>query len=301
MPVTIRFVYIRPTSVEEAVRLLNEPGVLSRPLAGGTDLLVARQRSQVGFDRLVDISRLVELKKVRGESGRVHVGAGVTFTEVIESEFLQRTVPSLIEACQSIGGPQIRNAGTLGGNIANAAPCADSLPVLVGLGATAHLCGVDGVRQLLVEDLVVGPYHTRVQRGELVTGFSLEIPPPSVRQAFTKLGRRNALAISRLSMMALGRTTDEGLVDFVRLVPGSAFTHTTCCRDVEALLLGQRPSQPLLAEAGALVAAMIFAQAGRRWSAEYKDPSVRALAERSLARVLLDIHQQRDDRTSEAG
>ena len=283
-----KFDYVQAHTIDEAVQLLNEPGLVSKPLAGGTDILVYIRQEEPWFDRLVDISLLPELKTIKQTGQEIHLGAGVTFSLAARSDLLTQVAPLLVEACRSVGSPQIRNLGTLGGNVVNAAACADSLPPLVCLDAVAHLRGTGGERQVPVSKLVTRPNQTEVKDGELLTHFSFALPPAGTRSAFTKLGRRNAQSISRLSMAAMGRIGAQKVVDFIRLTPGAATPHTVRFEAVEAMLLGQEPSEALLAAAGEKVAAVMIETTGRRWSTEYKEIAIKALAERTLQRVLLN-------------
>lgn len=281
-----RFAYVRPFSLDEAIALLNEPGFVSRPLAGGTDILVYIRQEKPWFDRLVDISLLPELKVIVSHGAAIHVGAAVTFSEASQSELLNQQVPCLVEACQSVGSLQIRNRGTLGGNVVNAAACADSLPPLVCLDAVAHLRSLEDERQVPVSELVVGPNQSAVRAGEILTHFSFAVPPAGAHSAFIKLGRRKAQSIARLSVAAMGRTTSEGLVDFVRLTPGAATPRTCRFEGVEAMLLGRQPTPALLTQASQRAAALMVDITGRRWSTEYKEIALQGLTERALGRVL---------------
>jgi CO/xanthine dehydrogenase FAD-binding subunit len=283
-----RFDYVRAHSVAEAIELLGDPGHVSRPLAGGTDVLVSIRHEKPPFDRLVDISRVPEMKAIERRGDEIVVGAAVTFSEAAESTLLQEVAACLVEASLTVGGPAIRNAGTLGGNVINAAACADSVPALVCLDAVAHLRSLAGQRQLPVSELIEGANCTAIQPGELLTHFTFPLPPAAVRQAFIKLGRRNAQAISRLSMAALGRLDAHGCVDFVRLSPGAATPRPCRFVEVEAMLLGHAPTDDLLAAAGARTAEVMIGGAGRRWSTEYKEVAIQALAERTLRRVLVE-------------
>jgi CO/xanthine dehydrogenase FAD-binding subunit len=282
-----RFDYIRASSVPEALQLLAAPDIRSRPLAGGTDVLVLARHEKPDFDRVVDISRIPELKVIeqrRGADGcaEVAIGAGVTYTDIEESTLLREVAGCLVAAALDVGGPAIRNAGTLGGNVINAAACADSTPALVCLDAVAHLVSMDGARSLSVAELVTGANKTGIRRGELLTHFTLPTPPPGAGQSFIKLGRRNAQAISRLAMAAAARLDASGRFDYVRLAPGAAMPRTRRFSEVEALLLGQTPSDELYTRAGALTAEMMISVTGRRWSTEYKEVAIQALGERAL-------------------
>lgn len=281
-----RFDYVRAQSVEQAVVLLADPDHRSRPLAGGTDLLVLIRHQPPAFDRVVDLTRVPEMKRIVRQGDEIYIGAAATFTEVAESAVLQESAACLVEAALTVGGPAIRNTGTLGGNTINAAACADGLPSLVCLDAVAHVQSASGVRKLLVTDLVTGANKTALQPGELLTHFTFLIPPAGARQAFTKLGRRNAQAISRLSMAAAGRLDARGCVDYVRLAPGAAMPTTRRFPRVENMLLGQSPSEELLVAAGVKTAELMLEVTGRRWSTEYKEVAIQALAERTLRRVL---------------
>jgi CO/xanthine dehydrogenase FAD-binding subunit len=281
-----KYGYVIAHSVQEALALLGEPGHVSKPLAGGTDLMVSNRLGKPAFDRLVDISRLPELRIIERRGNTIYLGAGVTFTQAAESSLLQEVAGCLVEACRSVGGPQIRNAGTLGGNVVNAAPCADSVPALVCLDCTAHLRSLEGERQARVSDLVLGAHRCDVGPGELLTGFHFDLLPKGTQSAFIKLGRREAQAISRLSMAAAGRIGTDGKIDVVRLTPGAAMPHTSRLTEIEDALLGQEPADELLAAAGVKAAAAMVAITGRRWSTEYKEVSIQALAERALRRVL---------------
>lgn len=285
-----RFDYVRANSLHDAIQLLNDPGMVSKPLAGGTDILVYIRQEEPWFDRLVDISRLPELKIIEQDGTQIHLGAGVTFAEAIRSELLNQTAPLLVDACRSVGSPQIRNLGTLGGNVINAAPCADSLPPLVCLDAVAHIRSPEGERQVPVSQLVTGPNRSEVKAGELLTHFSFATPPAGVRSTFIKLGRRNAQSIARLSMAAMGRTNAQNVVDFARLTPGAATPRTERFREVEARLLDQQLTEELLVAAGEQATATMLEVTGRRWSTEYKELAIRALAERALRRVLHNGH-----------
>ncbi|MGA2112850.1 MAG: FAD binding domain-containing protein [Anaerolineales bacterium] len=281
-----RFDYARAVSLDHAVSLINDPAYKSRLLSGGTDLQVYLHQHPADFDRVVDISLLPELKIIQSSGAEITLGAGVTFTEVIECALLQDTVPFLAEACRAVGSPQIRNLGTMGGNVVNAAACADTLPVLVCLDAVAHLKGPRGERDLLVAELVSGPNITQIGPGELLTHFTFEIPPERSKTVFIKLGRRNALAISRLSIAAMGRLDGRGQVDFVRITPGAATPQTVRLKRIEAMLLGKPLTSELIHSAALQAADEMVAQAGRRWSSEYKSPVISCLAERALAQVL---------------
>ena len=283
-----KFDYVKADTVEDAVRLLNEPGIRSIPLAGGTDIYVALRVNPVWFDRLVDISRIPEMTMIQADGNRISIGASVTFAKAAGSQILRDKAPFLVEACESIGGPAVRNCGTFGGNVANAAVCADSLPSLVCLEANAHLVSPNGERQIKVEQLVKAPHETGIEKGELLTHFSFDIPLKSARSCFIKIGRRKAQSISRLSIAVLGSLDAENIIDFVRICPGAAVSSPTRFQNVEKALIGNQPGEALFASAADQLVAEMIASTGRRWSTPYKEVALKAIAERSLKKIFLE-------------
>ncbi|HVN52969.1 MAG TPA: FAD binding domain-containing protein [Anaerolineaceae bacterium] len=279
-----RFQYVRAASIPDAIALLNEPGLVSRPLAGGTDLVLITRYEKV-CDRVVDISLIPELHQITRSRDQVVIGAGATFSEVLENSIINETAPLLAQACRLVGGPQIRNMGTLGGNVANAAACADSIPALVCLDAVAAVITPAGRLEWPLSELIVRPNQTRLPKGGLLISFSYTVPPPGSRGEFMKLGRRNALAISRLTVAALGRIDSRGCIAEARLVPGSAAPQICRFPQTEAILVGETPSDKLCREAARQAVAEMTAITGRRWSSEFKEPALEAMVYRALCTV----------------
>lgn len=280
-----RIGYVRAQSLSHAVALLNEPGVRNRVLAGGTDLVLLMREERDLCDRVVDITLAPDLHEIRREGDVVTIGAAATFSEIIDSPIVRETAPLLVQACHAVGAPQIRNMGTLGGNVANAAACADSLPALVCLDATAHALTCEEQLQWPVSGFVLRPNQTRLPAGALLSALSYRAPAAGSRQVFLKLGRRNALAISRLTVAALGRVDEQGKVAEIRLVPGSATPQIRRFPLAEAVLLGQAPSVALCEEAAHVAVQEMTGITGKRWSSEFKEPALFSMVARALLEV----------------
>jgi xanthine dehydrogenase iron-sulfur cluster and FAD-binding subunit A len=294
----VRYTYIRALSTLHALALLNEPGASARVLAGGTDLLLLLRAESSLCDRVVDVSQVPELHRIEREAGWVTIGAATTFSEAMGSAVVWETATVLAQACQEVGAVQIRNMGTLGGNVANAAACADSLPALICLDARARVLTVregseagalsqDDVLEhdWPVTETVTGPNRTRIPAGGLLVSLRYRVPEPGSRSVFLKLGRRNAMAISRLTVAALGRQDGDGRIIEARLVPGSATPQIRRFGAVEEMLVGQVPDEQLLAEAGRAAAAEMRALSGRRWSSEFKEPALASMVTQALGIV----------------
>lgn len=282
-----KYEYAIAQSIDDAVRLLNEPGKRSIALAGGTDVFVELRVNPLWFDQLVDVKRIPEMRQIHEDAGVVTIGAAVNYTQAAESPILQKRVPFLLAACNSIGGPAIRNCGTFGGNVANAAACADSLPPMVCLEAVAHLRSGKGGRSVRVEELVTGPHKTQIESGELLTHFTFAVPPQNAHGCFIKIGRRKAQSISRLSIAVLGGLDMDGGIEFVRMCPGAAVATPVRFRNIEQMLIGQRPNEELFAAAGERLVAEMIESTGQRWSTPYKEVALKAIAERALANIFL--------------
>jgi CO/xanthine dehydrogenase FAD-binding subunit len=279
-----RFQYVRASNIAEAVQLLNEAGITNRPLAGGTDLMLLARAEKI-CDRVVDITLIPELHRIKRDGERVTIGAAATFCEVLESPLVQETAALLAQACRQVGAPQIRNMGTLGGNVANAAACADSVPALVCLDAVATVQTPTGTLEWPVTELIVRPNRTQLPKGSLLVSLSYVVPAPGSRSVFLKLGRRNALAISRLTIAALGRLDENGRIAELRIVPGSATPQIRRFTGVETGLVGRTPDEALCQQASEQVVAEMTRITGRRWSSEFKEPALRAMVRRALLEI----------------
>ncbi len=280
-----RLTYRRAGSVQEALDLLNDPAFKNRPLAGSTDLMLLLRHTPEICDRVVDISLIPEMHRITREGNDVVIGAACTFSEVINHPTILETAPILAEACKTVGAVQIRNMGTIGGNVANAAACADSLPALVCLDATARVLTTVEEFNWTVSELVISPNKTRIPPGGLLVSLRYTIPPQGSRGAFIKLGRRNAMAISRLTVAALGRLDESGHIEEARFVTGSAAPQICRFKDVEASLLGKNPTPELMTAAGNLATEEMIKLSGYRWSSEFKVPALAAMTTRVLSRV----------------
>ena len=279
------FDYVRAGSIDEAVALLNTPGLTSRVLAGGTDLMVMVRAGEVAFDRVVDVSGIADIRRIWIEGTRLHVGAAVTFSELMRHPLVLRHARFLADSAQSVRTMQIENMATLGGNVANAAAAADTPPVLVCLDAQAVIALPEGRQRAPVADLLRGHLKNALPPGALICGFEFEVLPPSARSVFLKLGRRNALTISRINIAAVGRMR-KGHIAEARLVAGACFSRPRRACEVEDMLRGQPPSAELFSFAGQMMARLMVEESGRRWSTDYKSMALAAMVEEALETVL---------------
>ncbi len=189
------FEYHEASSVAEAVDLGARFGDESRFLAGGTDLIIQMRRGKVAPRHVVDLRRVPGLDSI-AVNGDVRLGALVTHRTIERCGAFQGRLRGLVEGAQVVGGHQIRNVGTVGGNIANASPAADVVPVLLALDAVVLAVGPTGERAVPLEEFLVGPGQTARRPGELLTAVRFGAPGERAATAFLKAGRRRAMEIA---------------------------------------------------------------------------------------------------------
>ena len=190
----------RPRTLRDALVMLRDEGPLT-PLAGCTDVYVSLQFGTLSSQRFIDLWPLHELRAITGDRTMLRIGALATFSALIESALVHQHLPMLVSAARDIGGRQIQNRGTLGGNIANASPAGDSLPVLAAADATIVLQSADGERRVPFAAFFTG-YRTSVkQDNELIA--AIEIPRVRGQQYWRKVGTRRAQAISKVMCAAV--------------------------------------------------------------------------------------------------
>jgi CO/xanthine dehydrogenase FAD-binding subunit len=277
------FEYFSPKSLTEACNLLAEWKDNSKILAGGTDVLLELRRSNIAAsEAIVDISRIPALSGIEESGDSIIIRPLTTHAEVLHSQIISKYAPLLRIAVSTIGSPQIRNRGTVGGNIINAAACADTVPPLIALDAQIRLKSSNEERVVPLSEFFIRPYVTVARRDEILVEIRFPKLPADARSSFVKLGRRNALSIARLSVAAIVRCDVAGVVTEVRIVPGAAFPRWRRIPEAENVLLGQKISKELAAEAGRKVSEAMISVTGRRWSTEYKEPVIAVLVRRAL-------------------
>ena len=277
--------YAEPETLDEALLFLKNYGADMCPLAGGTDVMVDLRSGKLETPYLLDISCLPDLQGIAVSEEGLSIGAGVTISEIYASPLVAEHAPSLIKSCAFFGSPQIRNVATMGGNVGNASPSADTAPSLLVHGARAILASESGKRTVAVEDLFVGPYRSGIRPHELLLRFILE-PARTGFSDFQKIGRRKSLAISRMSMAVLADLEKNGTFRFVRLALGSGTPTPMRMGRVESFLVGKRPD-PQTLEAGARrMAEEMIRVTGIRPSTVYKEKAVQGLFLRMLGSLL---------------
>ncbi len=279
--------YYRPQNITELQEYLQDENRNYTILAGGTDLMVEMRQAPLPDDtHILDISELSENKSIREEENTLIVGALVTHQQLAEDERIHKFAPLLSAACRQVGSLQIRNRGTIGGNISNASPCADTVPPLIVLNAEVEILGPQGTRTADIEDFFDKPYFPRIEKNEVLLNIRFAKLLAEQKSAFFKLGRRKALAISRINMAAVLQVNKQNIITEVRLAPGSVFPAWRRVREAEQFLIGKAAERKNFEKAGRITSEKMIEISGRRWSTPYKEPVTAALVRRTLMLTL---------------
>ncbi|MEM9564160.1 MAG: FAD binding domain-containing protein [Actinomycetota bacterium] len=294
LPSTIVGRVITPASLDDALAAVARPG--SRPIAGGTDLLIELARGEHdGLDALVDLTRVPGLGDIVEEGGTVSIGALVTHNRIVADPMLRQLAAPLVQACREVGSPQLRNRATVAGNLVTASPANDTISALLALEATVEVASVDGRRRIPLGEFHPGIRRTALRPGELVTAVSFPALVDGWRGLYLKLGLRRAQAISVVHLAAAARFEPAAgelpappTVGEIRLAIGSVAPVVVRAGDVEDLVQGTTLDDGVIRRAAELAAAGVQPIDDVRATAEYR----RRLVAEMTARVLRGL---RDD------
>jgi carbon-monoxide dehydrogenase medium subunit/xanthine dehydrogenase FAD-binding subunit len=241
------------------------------------------KEDEVTLRFVLDIGRIAELRAIRDEGDYIFVGATATHTEIAESELIREQAPLLAEAALSIGSLQIRNVGTIGGNIVNASPAADTLPALIALDAEAYVVSQGKNLHVPVADLLDAPYKTRLLPSHLLYGVRFAKLRRGAGTCFLKLGRRRALVVARASVAVIMVPGENGRLKDVRICPGAVTPFPIRMISSEELVKAEFPSEEVFQKAGQMVSKEMVRLSGWRPSTPYKEPVLAHLAHRALS------------------
>ena len=283
--------YIAPTSMREALARLQEAEGKAVLAAGGTDLIPALRQGDRDPALVIDLGRLA-LSDMRLVDGMICLGSGVTHTRLIESPLVQQHLPALAAACREIGGPPVRNRGTLGGNLANASPAADTAPPLLTYDAELALVSPTGTRCVALKDFFLGPRRTVLAPGELILEIRVPLPAPNSAASFIKLGKRSAMAIAVVSAAARLVAGEDGTITAARIALGSVAPTPIRAYAAEKLLEGRALRPEDIQAAAALARQSVQPITDVRASAEYRSRMVEVLTRRALTAAWDVLHRR---------
>ena len=271
--------YARPESLPQALRLMAQGGW--RVLAGGTDLYPGAGGSL--SRAILDLGALAELRGLREGQG-LRIGAGVTWAEIAAAP-LHPACRALQQAARQVGGRQVQNAGTIGGNLCNASPAADGVPPLLALGAEVEIAAASGSRRLALGDFLLGPRRTALGPGEVLAAVVIPEAGLAGRSAFVKLGARSHLVIS-IAMVAARLEVEAGLVTGAALAVGACSPVAVRLPAVEAALIGAPVAEAVNRIRAEEVAAVLSPLDDVRATADYRRAAAAELLRRAVVEAL---------------
>jgi xanthine dehydrogenase iron-sulfur cluster and FAD-binding subunit A len=286
--------YITVSNIQEALTILAEQKRKARIVAGGTDLLLEIERKvRTGIETLVDITHLSGLDKiVLDEENKIHLGALVTHNHCAASKLLQECAYPLARAAWEVGAPQIRNRGTVAGNLVTASPANDTIPPLLALGASLSLASCKGIRQVALDDFYQGVRKTVLQPDEMLVDISFKALQANQRGAFIKLGLRKAQAISLVNAVVIltfetppERDARNLIITESAITLGAVAPVVIHAREAEAYLSGKSLTQETIAEAARLAEVAATPISDLRSSADYRSEMVRICVLRALRSI----------------
>jgi CO/xanthine dehydrogenase FAD-binding subunit len=231
--------YEAPNTIEGATALL-AGSEDARVLAGGTDLIVQMRSDVLDPGLIVDIKKIAETRAITEEKGGWRVGAAVTGAELKEHPRLKQVWPGVVEAANLIGSTQVQGRATLGGNLCNGSPAADSVPALIAAGAVATLAGPKGRRDLPVEDVMLGPRKLALTKGEFVVSFLLPPRPPRSADAYLRFIPRTEMDIAVVGAGVNLTLDGAGTITDARVSLGAVAARVLLVREAAAAIIGSR-------------------------------------------------------------
>jgi CO/xanthine dehydrogenase FAD-binding subunit len=280
--------YVAPRTIDEAVAILAERGNRARILAGGTDILVQIREGRKDADTLVDIKGITEANELSLDSQLgLHVGAAVPCYRIYEHSGVARVYPGLHDAASLIGGIQIQSRASLGGNLCNASPAADTIPALIASQAICHIAGPEGQRQLPVEHFCTSPGRTVLRRGEFLVSLLLPMPKPRSGAAYLRFIPRNEMDIAVVGA-GVSVTLDSGQTRCVaaRVALAAVAPTPLFVAEVSAALVDGAISDALFNKAAKLAQAAAKPISDMRGDAEYRRHLVGVLTHRALRQAI---------------
>ena len=286
-----KFEYHAPEVLDEALALMNQYTSEASVLAGGTDLIVQMKSGQTRPQVVVDVKKIAELNRLEWDEDKgLHVGAAVSLSKLAAFQALKEKFSIFAQACSLIGSIQIRNRATMGGNICNAAPSADTAPPLLCLRAKAVVACLTGTRTISMEELFVGPGQTALNPNELLVEVVIPYPPLSSAGCYLRHTPRAEMDIAVVGVAAFLVLSSQGdTIQDARIALGAVAPTPIRATQAETVLTGKPPTQDLVEEAAERSVEVAEPISDVRGSAEYRIRLAKVLTRRTLQRACKDL------------
>ncbi len=263
---------LTPKNLNEVLGILSNQNKNLRIIAGGTDVVTGLKQESNRFintEVLIDINRVAEVKGIEQRNGKISIGAASTFTEIFTNQIVSKELPVLKKAVATIGSLQIRNRATIAGNFVNNAPCADTVPALLVYNATIEIESINSKREISLQEFLQGPYITQLKKDEIVTRINIPVPQTTFVGDFYKLGRRQAVVISRITLAVLVGLNGNK-INGIRIASGAVTPIGIRFTEQEKFAEGKEINDNFIKTLSSKMGEEIIKLAGLRWSSEYK-------------------------------
>lgn len=260
-----------PNSLSELYQDLGKMTSKSKVIGGGTDLVMHLNAGRITPDALLYLGHIKETRMIEKEEDYLVIGAGVTMNEMVNSPLLKPKFQSIIDAASDVGSEQIRNSGTIGGNIANASPAGDLIPIMVMLNATLVIATPDEkLKEVAINDFILGPGRTILSHDEVLLKIKLPIPSSdNYTSRFVKLGSRKKVTISRICV-SMGLEIEDEIIKSAAVYIGSISIVTVHLVDAEKIMVGRKIDDKLKLEVGKVLSDKIMEVTPEKFDRDYK-------------------------------
>ena len=285
--------HLFPNTVDEALAILKEHQGKARLIAGGTDLIVEIRDGTYDFEVLVDTAKIKKLRVIREEGSKIFIGSGVTFTELEESEFIQANASALSLAASLVGSPQVRNRGTIGGNIVSAQPAADGALALFAFDAVLEIAGVNGGREIPIGEAYRDVGKSAINsKKEILVGIRLEKRKKGTGSNYQRIAMRKAMALPVLACGVFVESMNDSIRS-ARIAIGPVSNTPFRAREAENFLKGKLITEKVLQKAGEIASEEVNPRDSRlRGSSIYRKEITAVIVGRGLEQAAAQINRE---------
>ena len=285
--------YEAPETLAAAVALLAGARGVARVLAGGTDVIVQMETDLIEPQLLVDVKKIAEMRRIDAEAGGFRVGAAVTGMEIMNHAALCKAWPGVVDGVKLIGSIQVRGRATMGGNLCNGSPAADSVPALIAAGAVARVVGANGVREVAVEQIPTAPGKTSLAKDEIIVSFFLPPRPPHAGDAYQRFTPRTEMDIAVVGVGINLALDERGICQSARVALGAVAPTPLLVPAAAATLVGTPVDAAALDALAAAASAACRPIDDKRGTREYRIKVAGVLARRTAQQALERARQSR--------
>lgn len=287
------FSYHAPRTVEDVVTVLQDATDNTHVIAGGTDIIIQINQKQIIPSMVVDLKKVEDLKYIKEEDGLIKIGALSNFSSIEKSELIKSKAKVLSEACGNVGSVQIRNLGTIGGNVVNASAAGDSITALMALDASLLLKSSNGERIMKVVDFYEGEGNSQIRKDEILTEVFFTTPSDNTLTSFTKLGKRKALAIVVLSTgIVMDLSEDRKKCEDIKISLGAISRYSVRAKSAEEKLIGKELTEENINNCIEEISRMTYESVYNspfKDLADYKGTGIKGVARKTFTDILSKI------------